>query len=205
MAATSKPRGRYSVGIATRAKIIDAAVRHFARYGYTRSSLAGLAREVGISEAGVLHHFSSKSELLLEVLRHNEELDRQAMVAAGMPATPLAHVDVISWCVDRNVERPGIVALFVVLSAEAIADDHPAHAWFAQRYDRLTGLLSDSLRAGITAGAIRADIDSLAVARELVAASDGLQIQWLLSGQAFDLPAAYRAAADRILAGITAG
>lgn len=193
MADASKKRGRYAVGIARRAKIIETAVRHFSRCGYGRSSIGRLAAEVGISEAGLLHHFSSKSELLLEVLRQNEEIDRKALAEAALPTTGLHYLDMLAWCVDRNVDRAGIVQLFVLLSAEATVEDHPAHAWFAERYRRMVEFGAGELRHGIESGEIRESTDCHAVVRELFAASDGLQIQWLLAGQSFDLPAAYRA------------
>ncbi|MBT8226314.1 MAG: TetR/AcrR family transcriptional regulator [Dactylosporangium sp.] len=203
MAESSRQRGRYAVGVARRAQILDTAVRHFSTVGYNRASLAGVAREVGISEAGLLHHFASKADLLLEVLAHSEGLDRQAMAAHDLPRAGLGYFDLFQWCVDRNVERPGIVALFVLLSAEAAAADHPANAWFAERYRRLTAEIAASLRAGIDGDEIRPEVDCVAVARELIALSDGLQIQWLLTDQGFDLPATYRASVDRIRARIT--
>ena len=204
MAETSKRRGQYAVGIARRRKIIDAAVRHFSRHGYSGSSLSGVAKEVGISEAGLLHHFANKEELLLEVLRHNEELDRLAFAETDIPDAGIGYLEMLQWCVDRNMDRPGIVQLFVLLSAEATAADHPAHAWFAERYTRLTALIAESLRLGVAAGEIRAEVECFDVARELIAVSDGLQIQWLLSGRCFDLPAAYRGYVDRVRAAITA-
>jgi AcrR family transcriptional regulator len=192
MVDTPKRRGRYAVGLARRAQIIEAAVRHFARYGYGRSSIGRVAREVGISEAGLLHHFASKQELLLEVLRQIEEADRAALAAADLPTEGIACLQRLPWVVDHNVNRPGLVGLFVRLSAEATGEDHPARPWFAQRYRRLVTDLAAGLRAGVTRGEIRSDLDCEGLARELAAVSDGLQIQWLLGGCAFDLGVAYR-------------
>lgn len=203
MAETPRRRGQYSVGLATRAKIISVAVRHFARYGYGRSSLGRVAREVGISEAGLLHHFASKEELLLQVLRHNEEQYSQALAEAHLPNSGTGYLELLVWCADRNVDRAGMVQLFVRMSAEATAEDHPAHTWFVERYQRLVDLIAAHLRIGVDAGELRAETDCFEVARELIAVSDGLQIQWLLSGRSFDLPAAYRAHVGRVRADIT--
>ena len=198
MADTPKRRGRYAVGVARRAQIIETAARHFARYGYGRSSIGRVAREVGISEAGLLHHFASKEELLLAVLEQIEAADRAALAAADLPTTGLACLDLLPWVVDHNVDRPGVVRLFVLLSAEATGEDHPARAWFAARYQRLVAETAAGLRAGIASGEIRADVDCAGLARELAAVSDGLQTQWLLAGCAFDLAASYRGYVARV-------
>jgi AcrR family transcriptional regulator len=193
-------RGKYSVGIARRAKIIEVALQHFARSGYSRSSLKGVATEVGISEAGLLHHFASKEELLQEVLSYNEELDRQDFEASQLPEDGLAYLDMLTWCVERNVNRPGVIQLFSLLSAEAIAEDHPAHTWFVNRYEQLVETMTRRLEIGVSRGEIRPEVDCREIARELTAVSDGLQIQWLLAGRSFDLLGAYRAYAARVRA-----
>ncbi len=51
-------------GARTRAAIQEAAVIAFRRDGYDRATLAGIAEELGITRSAVLHHFSSKAELL---------------------------------------------------------------------------------------------------------------------------------------------
>ncbi|MGO7983453.1 TetR/AcrR family transcriptional regulator, partial [Rhizobium johnstonii] len=51
-----------------RTQILDAAVDVFGKQGYRNGSLRDVADAVGLSIQGVLHHFPSKEELLLEVL-----------------------------------------------------------------------------------------------------------------------------------------
>jgi AcrR family transcriptional regulator len=45
--------------------------------GYRAGSLREIAQRVGMSEAGLLHHFKNKSTLLLAVLDHRDEQSRQ--------------------------------------------------------------------------------------------------------------------------------
>ena len=68
-------------GARTRAAIQEAAVIAFRRDGYDRATLAGIAEELGITRSAVLHHFSSKAELLRQSVepffaRLDELLDR---------------------------------------------------------------------------------------------------------------------------------
>jgi AcrR family transcriptional regulator len=48
----------------TRKKIINAAVRLFARYGYHRTTIADLAQAVEMTSGAVFYHFQSKEALL---------------------------------------------------------------------------------------------------------------------------------------------
>ncbi len=79
-----KPRGEYAKSAATRTAILDAALEVFAESGYRAGSLREVAERVGMSEAGLLHHFRSKSALLMAVLDHRDELAR-ALVDFDLP------------------------------------------------------------------------------------------------------------------------
>src|SRR5688500_12054658 len=73
-----RPRGSYAKTGRTRAAILEAALGVFARGGYRKGSIREIAEAVGMSEAGLLHHFPNKSALLAEVLdlrdQHSLEL-----------------------------------------------------------------------------------------------------------------------------------
>ena len=64
-------------GQARREALIDVALRAFAVNGYRGASIGAIAREAGISEAGLLHHFPSKPKLLFGVLEHLSAKFRQ--------------------------------------------------------------------------------------------------------------------------------
>jgi len=59
---------RQARGLARQDQILDAAFDLFANNGVRQTTIAAVADRVGLSEAGVLHHFTSKEELLLAVL-----------------------------------------------------------------------------------------------------------------------------------------
>jgi TetR/AcrR family acrAB operon transcriptional repressor len=53
---------------ATRAALIDAALFTFARDGFDRATLAGIAEAAGVTRGAVYHHFADKDALLTAVL-----------------------------------------------------------------------------------------------------------------------------------------
>src|SRR6187551_1592925 len=178
-APTSARSGGYARGRATREEILDVAMQLFGEVGYRTASLREVASRVGISHPGLLHHFASKAVLLAAVLERRDEVDEAAFEAdldAGHD-----YVDALARVVERNGSRPGIVELFATLSAEATSPDHPAHAYFQERYRKVVDRAVVEFSRRRDEGRLRPGIDPLTAARLTVAVMDGLQIQWLLS------------------------
>ncbi|MBT2474658.1 TetR/AcrR family transcriptional regulator [Microbacterium sp. ISL-103] len=186
-------RGPYAKGLAKRHEILDAALELFAQKGYDRTSVREIARQAGLSQAGLLHHFSTKEDLFLEVLRRRD--DRSSDSAEP---THTHSVDRLIRAVDRNANEPGLVRLFVAMSAESAEDESEARAFFAARYEWLLEQIAEDVRAHQVAGDIAADLDADDAASLLVAAADGLQIQWLLNPESVDMPARIRTLWDAL-------
>lgn len=130
MSAHQGARGPYRKGIERRRDIVAAAAELFAEDGYKNSSVRELARRLGLTQAGVLHHFSDKEELLVEVL----DL-RDTSMSEYLAALPDADLPSRSRAVARySAEHEGLTSLFIMLSAEAIDTGHPAHDYFIEHY-----------------------------------------------------------------------
>ncbi|WP_213454433.1 TetR/AcrR family transcriptional regulator [Rhizomonospora bruguierae] len=187
---TTTVRRGYAKGRARRREILDRAVALFGEVGYRGASLREIAARCGLSHPGLLHHFPTKEALLLAALRHRDEVDGERFAATGTGAQVLLRlVDLVR----LNADRRGIVELFTVLSAEATAPDHPAHAYFAERYRHTVEAIERSYARARAEGTLRPGIDPGAAARHLVALMDGLQIQWLLDDRATDMAAVVEA------------
>ena len=160
-----------------KARILAEALTLFSTRGYVGTSLADIARASDISKAGLLHHYSSKDQLLAAVL---DERDRRTM--SRLPGGDAgAEVALAAWVemVAHNQRHPDGVALYTAMSAAVIDADHQAHPWFRQHLMSAIAYLVDALERGKVTGEVRADAPSEQIARKLVALSDGLQVQWL--------------------------
>jgi AcrR family transcriptional regulator len=186
---TGRERGGYAKGRERRDAILAAANEVFAKRGYRGASLATIAKRVGMSEPGLLHHFASKEELLLELLKLRDQHDDERIAEARAAH---AHVlDVVLELCRQNQERPGIVRLFTILAAESVDDDHPAHDWFLARYGERRKTLTDRLAAAQRDGDVDPTLDPDSVASQILAMFDGLQLQWLLDPEAVDMSAVF--------------
>ena len=181
----ARPKGDAAATAARREAILDAALQVFAVAGFNGSSLKQVAGIVGITEAGILHHFKNKGTLLLEVLKRREELNRHGSGLANVDGI----VQVAEWIEvqKENSTLPGIIELFTILSAEATAANHPAHEYFQQRYNKVTSNLTGMFQNLKDASFLATDESPEDLGASLVALSDGLQLQWLLN-PAVDMP-----------------
>ncbi|GGN85685.1 TetR family transcriptional regulator [Actinoplanes lobatus] len=195
--------GSYRVGIARREAILEAAVRHFAKGGYHRTAMARIAADVGITEGGLLHHFPSKKHLLLAVVERRILTAARWLDEVDPGATGAGVLRRLVEITGRQLEEPGLIELFVLVSAEAADTSSPAHRLFAERYDDAVDSLAARLRRAVDSGEFRADTDCTAIARECIAVSDGLQLQWVLSGGTLDLTVAVRAHLERVARAVT--
>ncbi|RLK52617.1 TetR/AcrR family transcriptional regulator [Microbacterium telephonicum] len=190
-----RSRGAYAKGIARRQEILDRAIEVFAQRGSERTSLRAIAREVGVTHAALTHYFGSLEELLVEVYRESEA-DADSHVAPPVEVTPGEAMRISA---EENRAIPGLVQLYSRLVAASLEEGHlAAHTFVTERFARLRASMADGVRRHQDAGRIRADVDPELVAALVIAASDGLQTQWLLDG-AVDHEAAL-SMLDRLLA-----
>jgi AcrR family transcriptional regulator len=189
-------RGNYVRGIAAREAIVDAAREVLVERGFHGASMRAIAERCGMSTSGVLHHFESKKHLLAAVMdgrfRENREwfsaqIDRDRDI-----------LDVVVELVGRQLERPAASTLLVVLSADSIDPEHPAHGWYIDRYNTLRAALSDRVSIDQARDWIRADVNADDVAVQLLATMEGLLLQWLNNRDAIDPVAVMQGLTDRL-------
>lgn len=150
------------------------AIEVFADKGADGTSLRAIGEKIGISHAALLHYFGSREELLVDVLRENEQRRRDTAQTTGV-------VGGMVKAAERNVTVPGFVALYTTLLAGSLeADKEFSRDFFSARFARLRAELIEQIRNGQEAGSMRSDVDAAAMAALIIAASDGLQTQWLL-------------------------
>ena len=176
-------RRSYPKGVRRRQQILDSAITLLAQRGVDRASLRTVGEAIGVSHTALRHYFSSRDELLVEAYRAHE-----ASAAASVPATSESAVGLIVEAAGRNRSIPGLVELYATLTTDALQEQHAVTREFVRdRFRSLRQALAAMIESGQQAGRVAADIDPLDAAALVIAASDGLQIQWLLDPDAVDV------------------
>jgi TetR/AcrR family transcriptional regulator len=94
-------------GLATRTRLLDEAERRFAESGFHGVSLTEIANVCGVGNAGLLHHFPSKSRLYRAVLQRLADDLEARLVRAAAARTPKARlVAALRQHLDYVLERP---------------------------------------------------------------------------------------------------
>lgn len=156
----------------------------FSSAGFHGASLRDIAARVGLSQAGLLHHYPSKARLLEAVLGWRDDKSRRQL---GEPVPE--GLDLIRRLVMRSVTAPAreLVQLDVLVSAEGTSADYPVHGYLLERRARVLEMVRGAFERAAAAGDLRPDTDCAAAARTVVALVDGLQLQWLLGPDAADM------------------
>ncbi|MEU0389298.1 TetR family transcriptional regulator [Streptomyces chartreusis] len=181
-----------------RQEILQIAMDTFAARGYNNASLQEIADRAGVTQAGVLHYFRSKAQLLTSVLDLRDASDIEQLG----PERPrgLAFLRHLVDTARRNAEREGIVRLYAVLSAESVTEGHPAQDYFRERYAGLRAFVTEALAEASELGETRPGLDLEEAATAIIAVMDGLQIQWLLAPDSVDMAAS----TDRVITALLA-
>lgn len=134
--------------------------------------MSAIARHVGVSPALLQYYFSTREDLLQEVIT---EWDRDNAVR-GEGLTHFA-----DWLrgIRHNMQSPGLIHLYMTAVTEATDQDHPNREFYAQRYEGLTPEIVQEIRAQQDSGNVDPAVDPERIARILLATIEGLQIRWL--------------------------
>ena len=176
---------------ASREKIIQAATEFFAQQGFHGAKMAEIAKAAHLTGPGLLHHFPSKTHLLMEVLKERDRIDSERMRAI-LQKEGSHFLEAGIELVEHNETVPGLVQLFNLLVAESISPEHPAHEFFTQRYQREREEMAKVITQAQQAGEVRADLPAESLVVLIFALMDGLQVQWLLEPEKISMSNMFR-------------
>lgn len=184
-----KKRTRLSVE-ERKSQIIDAASTEIAEHGFWGFTMRQVAVACGLIEPAVIYHFTSKSELLVEVLVQRDEGDLRDLAdhleityeALWEDPAPFGLVELCDNLVRRNVAQPEIVQLYTVMQGESLSQKHPAYTYYQDREAWATAMFARAAAHDQLAEPVREG-------RTVFAQMDGLQLRWLRSPETIDLVA----------------
>jgi AcrR family transcriptional regulator len=181
----------------SRENITQAAIEFFAQQGFRGTKMADIAKAANLTEPGLLHHYPSKTRLLMEVIKERDRIDSERM-RATLQKNGNHFLEAGIELVEHNETVPGLVQLFTLLVAESISQDHPAHEFFTERYQRERGHMAQVIMQAQQANEVRSDIPAETLATLIFAVMDGLQVQWLLEPEKINMPKVFQVLTDML-------
>ncbi len=166
--------------------ILDVATRLFARGGFNTVSLADIANEVGLTQAGLLHHFPSKNALLMGMLEQREDMFHKSVERREQLGMNYFESFVAS--LRENERNPEMVQLFTILSGESLIDDNPSKDWFVNHYDQMVRRGAEEISKLIDLDKLPQEVSVEDIARAAIGLADGLRLQWLMDPNSVDRP-----------------
>lgn len=185
-------------GLATQARIVDAAAELMFARGVSRTTVEDVQREAGVSASQLYHYFRDKRALVRAVIRCQTDavLDRQQPYLSHLDSFEALH----AWRdvqVEVQRQRGGIGGCPIGTLAAELADEDPdARADLAAAFDRWEEPVRAGLRAMRDRGALSPEADPDQLALALLAAVQG----GLVLTQTRRDPKALAVAVDTVLA-----
>jgi TetR/AcrR family transcriptional regulator, acrAB operon repressor len=192
----------------TRQAILRAALDEFSRRGYSATTLDAVARAAGVTRGAVYWHFASKAALYEELLRAFGGQAGTIMGAAAAEGGDFIAVcqRILTRLLTRLEEDKELRAVMDLSLFKTEHTTELAGVVANQRasMNELVAQLAGIMQAGITQGALQADLDPWDVARGFLAYQQGVFHLWLTDPDAFSLRERASALADLFISGIRA-
>ncbi len=168
-------------------EIVAATIRLAGKIGPDRLTTLALAKEVGISEAGIFRHFSTKGEIWEAVADHIGSLLQAKSALSDSEELPpveqlrnfvIGHLTFIE-------TTPAIPA--ILFSRELHAENDQLRLFFAGLIACRQKHFASLIRAEIEAGHFRKNLEPDDAASVILALVQGVAMRWSLNARSFDL------------------
>lgn len=186
---------------ATRSQIIDAAELCFYKKGLSRTSLADIASEAGVTRGAIYWHFQDKADLL-EALLERAHMPLQALSDAGRDERepdPLGKLRALLTqlfrllATDPRVRRINEILAHKCEYTDDMCNLRKRICRFREEVDQK---LESTLRNAVARKQLSPETDVVLASRCLHGFVSGIVDQWLLSPGGLDLAAAAEQLAD---------
>jgi TetR/AcrR family transcriptional regulator, fatty acid metabolism regulator protein len=186
-----------------REKILEAAVRVFARKGYFNSRVSDVARKAGVADGTIYLYFRNKEDLLVSLFddvmgRHiaqaREELRDLKGPSAKLRRIAEHHLKVFGG------NRDLAIVFQVELRQSTKFMERFTASWLQDYFAQVGAVIEE----GQKDGTFRTGVPKKLVTKAFFGALDEMVTSWILSGKDYDLPQLAQPIADLFLNGLAA-
>lgn len=167
--------------------IATAAVKVFAERGIARAKMIEVAREAGVGKGTIYEYFRSKDELFeYAVKQFFDSMTEDLTLALSTIDDPSLQLEMLIHTTFESIQKAGPEAkIMFEIWAEGVrsgVEYFDIRAMYADYRSLIAGIIS----SGMHSNQFR-KVDPLLTASSIIAALDGLLLQWILVEDVFDL------------------
>ncbi len=193
----------------TRSRILDAAERVFHREGVSRTSLADIAAEAGVTRGAIYWHFEDKAHLFDAMMRRLiEPLDAKLAELQGeVEGNPLEGLRaLVLFFIERLAASPSYQRVLETAwhKCEYVGEMAEIRDRHLECGNRHLGIMEEAMRLAQRRGYLPAALVPRQAAVGLMALTDGLVVNWTLDRKLFPLARYAPPIVDAYLRGLQA-
>ena len=186
-----------------RRRILQAAVRVFAKKGYFGARVSEIARRAGVADGTIYLYFKNKEDVLValfdEVMAEHLERGRAELHAVDGAPARLKHV------AEHHLrlfgENPDLAVVFQVeLRQSTKFLERFTASWLQDYFSLISGVVEEGQREGT----LRADLPRKLVTRAFFGILDEMVTSWILGRRDYDLSRLASPVVDLLLQGLAA-
>ena len=183
-----------------RSRILQAAVKVFARRGYFASRVADVARRAGVADGTIYLYFRNKEDILVSLFdevmsEHLEGKRREVEPGSDAPARLRAVAERHLGLLGRNRD------LAVVFQVELRQSTKFMERFTASWLQDYFSLIAEIIEQGQREGTLRADLPVKVATKAFFGVLDEMVTSWILSRKQYDLVALAGPVVDLFLRG----
>jgi len=174
-----RPAARPARGGDKRERILDAAVRVFAKKGFYATRVSEVAKAAGVADGTIYLYFSSKDELLVSLFEDRVErllrfLEKELPPAASASEKLRRVIELQLGLLEGERDLAEVITVILRQSTKLMKEY--AAPKFTAYLDAIARVVAD----GQTTGEFRADLSPHLAARAIFGALDGIAMTWAL-------------------------
>ena len=172
-------RGGHATRGGKRERILDAAVRVFARKGFHATRVSEVAKAAGVADGTIYLYFESKDQLLVSLFEHRVER-LLAYLETELPRAPSAShrlqriIELQLGLLEGERDLAEVVTVIFRQSAKLMRE----HG--APKFNAYLDAIARVIAEGQASGELRDDVTPHVAARAVFGALDGITMTWAL-------------------------
>jgi TetR/AcrR family fatty acid metabolism transcriptional regulator len=183
-----------------RKRILQAAVKVFARKGYFAARVSEIAKKAGVADGTIYLYFKGKEDILVRLFDEvmAEQSEEMSRAIEALPTAP----ERLRAIAERHLRLLGANRdLAVVFQVELRQSTQFMERFTASWLGDYLALITQTIEQGQREGALRADLNKKVATKAFFGALDETVTSWIIGGKGYDLASLAHPVVDLFLRG----